>query len=191
MNVDIYKLKREVENALMERNRCIYAINKAQGKKYFLLREKFKVINEKYWFLQEKLDYYESSLIASSDELDIKRFGNNIEAMYDIYLKDQGIKVGHIDYRGYHISNITGDIGYVIDCRFNGHNYAYKALCLLSDYLNRNNINDFYISVFSDNIPSIKTIEKYGGVIIRKDNRISTYQCITKQINIEKKTSVY
>ena len=186
MNVDIYKLRREVEKALIEKNKCVYQINKSQGTKYFLLREKFKAINEKYWLLQELLDYYESNLIASSDELDIKRFGNDIEAMYGIYLKNQGIKIGHIDYRGYHTSPITGDIGYVIDYRFNGHNYAYKALCLLADYLSRNNISDFYISVFSDNIPSIKTIEKYGGVIIRKDNRISTYECITKRINNEK-----
>lgn len=186
MNVDIYKLRREVEKALMEKNKCIYDINKSQGKKYFLLREKFKAINEKYWLLQEKLDYYESNLVATSDELDIKRFGNELESMYGIYLKDQGIKIGHIDYRGHHTSPITGDIGYVIDYRFKGHNYAYKALCLLADYLNRNNISDFYISVLSDNIPSIKTIEKYGGVIIRKDNRISTYECITKRINNEK-----
>ena len=184
--MNIERLRKEVEEVLIEKNKCIQGINHAKGKKYWLLREKFNALNEKYWLLQEKLDYYDSHLIASSEELDIKRFGNEIESIYNIYLKGQYLKIGHIDYRGYHFSPITGDVGYVIDYRFNGHNYAYKALCLLSDYLKKNNIPDFYVSVFYDNIPSIKTIQKYGGQIIWQDNRIATYDCLTRRINNEK-----
>lgn len=186
MNVDIYKLKRDVEKALIEKMRCLHCINKATGKKYLLLREKFKVLNEKYWLLQEKLDYYQSNLVIDSDELEIKRYGNELENMYGIYLKGQPIKIGHIDYRGYHDSIISGDIGYVIDSRFNGNNYAYKALCLLSNYLYLNNVDDFYISVFKDNIPSNKIINKYGGAIIREDDKLCTYQCDTRRIINEK-----
>lgn len=186
MNVDINKLRRQVDIAFMEKAKCVQQINKSTGKRYELYREKFRVLNEKYWLLQEKLDYYESSLIAENDEIEIKRFGNELEGMYGIYLKGQGIKIGHIDYRGYHASLITGDIGYIIDFKYHGHNYAYKALCMLSDYLYKNGVSDFYISVFTDNIPSVKTIEKYGGRIIRIDDRLTTYQCDTRLLKKER-----
>ena len=185
MNVNIEKLRMEVEKAILDKEKCVREINRSTGKRYELFREKFKVLNEKYWFLQEKLDYYESTLIACDDEIEIKRFGPNIDNMYGIYLKGEGIKVGHIDYRGYHNSSLVGDVGYVIDKRYSGNNYAYKALCLLSEYLFQNNIPDFYISVFLNNTPSlkiiIKTILNYGGNIFEMNDNIVTFKCFTRE----------
>ena len=181
MNMDVENLRRKLEKITKEKETCAKKINKSIGEKYQLLREKYKLLNEEYWLVRDKLDYYESSLIASNDEIEIKRFGNEIESIYWIYLKDLKTKIGHIYYEGYHNSIIVGDIGYVIDSRFNGHNYAYKALCLLSSYLYENGISDFYISVFHGNTPSIKTIEKYGGTIIHQDKSLTTYKCETRE----------
>lgn len=179
--MDIEKLVNQVIKAFNNRQSCINKLKVATGQKNALLRQKLKVLDEKYWLLQEKLTYYQSNLINSDDEIEIKRFGDEIRNKYGIYLKNEGIKIGHIDYEGYHASIIFGDIGYVIDYRFNGHHYAYKALCLLSSYLYDQGINDFYISAFNDNIPSIKTIMRYGGNIIRKEGRIVTFQCETRK----------
>ena len=187
MNVNIEKLRNDVDRAFEAKTKCVRQINKSTGKKYELYREKFKVLNEKYWLLQEKLDYYESEFVAGDDEIEIKRFGDSLENMYGIYLKDQGIKVGHIDYRGYHSSTLTGDVGYMVDSRFNGHNYAYKSMCLLSDFLHKNNIPDFYISVFVNNIPSLKIILKaimnFGGSVVEINDNMVTFKCITKELN--------
>lgn len=189
----VEKLRKDVEKAIIAKAKCAKQINNSTGKKYELYRQKFKVLNEKYWLLQEKLDYYESNFIVGDNEIELKCFGNSIENMYGIYLKGEGIKVGHIDYRGYHDSDICGDIGYVIDANFNGHNYAYKALCLLSSYLYQNHIPDFYISVFVNNRASLKTIIKtimnYGGDIIGVNGDIVTFMCLTRELDKMKKTS--
>ena len=186
MNISINKLREEVEKALLEKDRCLKQMSTSTGKKYELYKEKFNAINEKYWLLQEKLDYYESDTIGTDDEIVLKRFTKNIDDMYSIYLKDEVIKIGHIDYRGYHDSSITGDISYVIDSNYRGHNYAYKALVLLSDYLYKNNIPDFYISVFLDNVASLKIILKaitsYGGDIVSLNGNMITFICETKKI---------
>ncbi len=187
MDINIDKLRNEVKKALLEKEKCMEQINNSTGEKYELLREKLKVLNEKYWLLQEKLDYFESETIGYDDEIVLKKFSSNIDTMYSIYLKKDIIKIGHIDYQGYHDSKITGDIGYVIDSNYRGHNYAYKALVLLSDYLYKNNIPDFYISVFVDNKPSLKTIIKaimnYGGDIVSLNGDMVTFMCETKKID--------
>ena len=192
MNVDIDKLRNDLEKTMLEKTECAKEINCSTGKKYELLRKKYNTLNEKYWLLQEKLDYYDSDFIGSDGEIEIKRFGNSLENMYGIYLKDSGIKIGHIDYRGYHDSVVFGDIGYVVDAKYNGHNYAYKALVLLSDYLSQNDIPDFLISAFIDNIPSLKTILKtimnYGGDIIGIYENMVSFRCMTREKNKTKRT---
>ena len=189
MNLD--KLRKSIEKVSLEKEKCSRQINKSTGEKYELYREKFKTLNEKYWLLQEELDYYESNYVASDDEIELKCFGNTLENMYFIYLKGEGIKVGHIDYRGYHDSLICGDVGYVIDARYNGHNYAYKSLKLLSNYLYQKGIPDFYISVFVDNKTSLKIILKsiinYGGDIIGINGNMVTFKCLTKESDKIKK----
>ncbi len=191
MEVNLDKLRKQVEKASIAKAKCVYNINHSTGEKYLLYREKFKILNEKYWLLQEKLDYYESNYIIGDNELEIKRFGNSLENMYSIYLRNQGIKVGYIDYRGYHFSSLVGDIGYVIDMQYQGHNYAAKALELLSYYLYENSIPDFYISVFTDNTPSLKiilrTIFAHGGDIVENNGKIITFKCMTKKIDDNKK----
>ena len=182
MKDDIERLKLRVSKAFIERQKCMQFLMRSAGNENLVYRKKFNILNEKYWILQEKLDYFESEFIAADDEIEIKRLGNELCNMYNIYLKKNKLKVGHIDYRGYHDSVISGDVGYVIDYRYRGNNYAYKALCLFSNYLYDNNIPDFYISVFHDNIPSIKTIHKYGGgMIIKEDDKITTYECETRK----------
>ena len=182
MKDDIERLQVRVNKAFALRQKCMQDMMKYTSENDSLYIKKINALNEKYYLLNEKLDYLKSEFIASDNEIEIKRFGNNVCNRYNIYIKGKGLKVGYIDYRGYHNSIVLGDIGYVIDYRYRGNNYAYKALCLLSNYLYENNIPDFYISVFHDNIPSIKTIRKYGGgMIIKKDNMITTYQCETRE----------
>ena len=176
---EIERLKIRVDKAFATRQKSLKSLAKSTGSNRGVNMKKFQILNEKYWLLEERLEYLDSYLVASDDEIEIKTNNRNLDCMYGIFLKSNGLKIGHIDYRGYHDSIISGDIGYVIDSKYNGHNYAYKALCLLSGYLNKNNITDFYISVFKDNYPSMKIIEKYGGSIIYEDDMIITYQCDT------------
>ena len=190
MDVDINKLRNQVEKALEAKAKCVSRINHSTGQKYLMYREKFKILNENYWRLQEKLDYYQSNYVTGNDEIEIKRYGDSLQNMYSIYLKDEKVKVGYMDYRGYHFSNLVGDVGYVVDSRYQGNNYAYKALVLLSSYLYENNIPDFYISVFLDNLASLKiilrTVLSYGGDILEVNGNMVTFKCFTRSLDNNK-----
>ena len=185
--VNMEKLRDQVKKALDVKSKCLENLKNAKKENYPILRAKFDMANEKYWILQEKFDYLSSNYVAGDNEIEIKRFGDTIENMYDIYLKDKGIKIGHIDYRGYHFSDITGDIGYVIDSRYKGHNYGYKSLSLLVNYLYQHNIPDFYISVYVDNIPSLKivlrAIMNFGGEVVKLNGNMVTFECKTNVKN--------
>lgn len=98
----------------------------------------------------------------------------------NIYLHNQPIEVGKIEYRGYHCSEYIGDIGYVIKDDYRNHGYATEALSLLSEKLYEDGITDFWISVQSENVSSIKVIEKNGGKLLRSDRDPFLYVVPTK-----------
>ena len=197
------KLRRDVSKAWDDRTICVRELCNSYGKKRELLDKKYKIVSEKCWLLQEKLDYYESDLIASDDKIEIRKYRNKLEFFRDeisnnssnsvdydcgIYLYGKPIKIGHIIYRASlqedHYSKECGNIGYTIYKQYEGNGYAFKSLVLLSDYLFKNNIHNYYISVDLNNIASLKTVLKailiYGGNIVSLDGNISMWQCNTK-----------
>lgn len=110
-----------------------------------------------------------------------------IKRTYDICLCANKKVIGIIKYSGYHNDKYLGDIGYRIASRFRGNNYSYQALCLLGELLKENGINDFWISAEKENIPSIKVIEKYGGIPIFENSRIKCY-CAKTFIDSKKRS---
>lgn len=56
-----------------------------------------------------------------------------------------------------------GNIGYEIDEEYRGHNYAYEATKLVIEIAKMHNMSRLYFSCDSNNIASIKTIEKLGA----------------------------
>ena len=100
--------------------------------------------------------------VTEDNEIELRTENDNIINFYDIYLKDIDKCVGYIKYRG--------------------HNYAYKALILLSQHLNEFGIEDFWITCDIDNIPSKKTIEKYAQIYPKElGDNILRYECPTME----------
>ena len=129
--------------------------------------------------------YWHKPPIKTDGIIDLRKkvqYGHNIKVKYEIYLHNEKTQVGNIVYRGYHTSHLFGDIEYDINKEFRGNNYAYRALCLLSDLLKENDVEDFWISAYNDNISSLKTIKKYGGKVIQ-NNCYTMYQSKTRTIN--------
>jgi len=114
--------------------------------------------------------------------------GNGITGNYTIVLCDFSIAVGRIEYRGYHESYYIGDIGYLINPEYRGHNYAYQALCLLGEHLKENGIDDFWICTTIDNKASMRIITKYGGTLINECCGNIYYTANTRVRNGEDKT---
>ena len=143
--------------------------------------------------VNSRIDYL-GPIVATSiiddGEIELKTTGdtNSPWNEYLIYLKGTQTCVGNITYRGYHISDYFGDIGYNIGEEFNGNGYAYKALCLVSNILAEKNIPDFWITCSDSNVASLKTIRKYGEIHEEtKDNHLMFFECGTRVLS--KKTT--
>ena len=116
--------------------------------------------------------------------IDLRCFSENGKS-FSIFLSGTSEEIGTIDYRDYHVGKLLGDIGYTIFPEYQGHGYAYHALCLLSDILYSKGIPDFWVSTKEDNIPSLKTILKYGGILINQNKDILCYECQTRKLTKE------
>lgn len=116
-------------------------------------------------FLYDKEIYLK--LVKTNEE--DKEKGYVPSYIFRICLLD-GTIVGTCDLRiGYNENTYYGgNIGYMVHERFRGHNYAAKATKLLFELARRHNMEYLYITTTPENIPSIKTCEKVGGIFIEK-----------------------
>lgn len=115
-----------------------------------------------------KAEMSEWNLVCSNENIDLYKVSEGIDGTYFIYLHDTAEEAGVISYNPKYSNSIYGDISYSIYDDYQGHSYAFQALCMLSNYLEKNNIESIRISARKDNIPSIKTIQKYEKI---NDNR--------------------
>ena len=126
------------------------------------------------------------SPVIVGERIGLKNLSDSICYEYLITLNDTNEIIGNITYRGHHVSDFLGDVGFNVGEKYRGNGYAYEALQLLSSYLFEHGIKDFWISAYATNIPSAKTIRKYGGKNISKYDGILLYECETRQIINEK-----
>ncbi len=136
------------------------------------------------WKQQDELNkkvYFLKPPVGCNDKVDLRtKDGRN----YEIYLHETEILVGNVEYRGYHVSEFLGDVGGYIEEEYRGHHYIYEALCVLGEILNEQGVNDFWVTTFEENIPSKKSIERFGGQLLSSDNNppgVLLYECLTKK----------
>lgn len=135
--------------------------------------------------IMSNLRIYEQKPDLSDGEIDIYLNSNEGDISFRgiIYLHDTSLEVGVIDYRGPCDSKWLGDIGYTINEEYRGNNYAYKALELISPVIASKGIDKVIITTYANNIPSVKTIEKFGGVLTDTINQdVLSYTCEIKPI---------
>ena len=183
---EIYNKLRETDDSGIS----LYLNNKIQElmKKELKIRELIFEIDMLINQISETI-YFKVPPVAYNDIIDLRRTKDySIENMYCddtvgqyyIYLHNTKTCVGSVDYRGYHVHEYFGDAGGFVDYEYRGNGYLYQALTLLRKMLNENKVEDFWVSANQDNIPSIKTIEKLGGILLKKSNEIFLYKVKTK-----------
>ena len=145
---------------------------------------------EKYLELYSELDNVEKEIISlispiiAGSRVNLKKINDDLLGEYKIVLTDTNEIIGKIEYRGYHISKSSGDIGYSIEEEYRGNNYAYEALELLSEILFNNRIDSFWICASKKNYPSVNTLLKYGGDIKNdRGNEVFFVECETIKYN--------
>ena len=144
--------------------------------------EKFR-IQTSLGSVNSNLRVYESKPDLTDEEIDIYISESNKSFKGIIYLHNTGIEIGDIEYRHQCDSKWLADIGYNISPSYRGNNYAYKALKLIEPLIAQIGVKSVTITVREDNIASIKTIEKFGGVlteIVHGD--VLSYTCEIKPI---------
>lgn len=126
--------------------------------------EKFR-IQTSIGSVESNLRIFESTPDLTDGEIDIYINEEGDSFRGSIYLHGTGIEVGTIDYRHKCTSEWLADIGYTIDPSHRGNNYSYKALKLIEPLIAKKGVEIITITVQDKNIASIKTIEKFGGVL--------------------------
>ena len=118
--------------------------------------------------------------ILEDEEIELRTLNENIINTYDIYVKETNECAGYVKYRGYNYDNFLGDMGAIIYPKYRGHNYTYKAIILISQLLNENGIDKYWLTCNKDNIPSKTTIEKLTDSLPEeiKEN-VLRYECQT------------
>lgn len=101
------------------------------------------------------------NLISNNEEIDLYKVDDDIAGTYFIYIHNTTEEVGFITYDPKYSKSIYGDISYTIYDDYQGNGYAFKALCILSKFLKENNVEIIRLSTQKNNIPSVRTIEKY------------------------------
>lgn len=113
----------------------------------------------------------------SDSEIELYKTIKEQEINYIIKLSKSDECIGFIDYRKENFG-ILGNIGYGIKPEYRGKNYALKALNLVTPDLLNEGVEEVIITAKKDNIPSIKIIENFGGVLINSEDDILIYKCI-------------
>ena len=150
-----------------------------------LIYENEKKIASAYMLLceidqQTKLTY---PPIKTGEFVDLRTNGKQTE--YFIFLHDQPVEVGSIQYRTYHADERLGDVGYHINYEYRDNGYATEALSLLSEKLYEDKVPDMWITVKDSNHKSIRVIEKNGGNILNKNKGVILYKVPTKSRKLD------
>lgn len=158
---------------------------------YSLEGDRIKLIEEKHDIrlkIKELLTN-PSFTILTDNKIDLHSTFSNIingDHDYNIYLHDTNEHIGNISFRGTlkgkPYEGYDGNIGYIIDEKYQGKGYALSALKLMTDKLYKEGIEEIFIATYKTNVPSIKTIEKFGGVLMNKysTKNINLYRCDLK-----------
>ena len=123
-----------------------------------LKEEYFKIVDE--LEVIKKADYSDGELDLLINEH--KGNGTN-DVWYDIRLTNTPVYIGEIRVTYCNPIRFLGDVGYELKKEYRGHGYMLKALNVLKEPLIERGLIHPKFTVFPSNIPSVKTIEHFGG----------------------------
>ena len=126
---------------------------------------RYNELSRKSRALREEIRFMDYKLIATDYEIDI------YEVPVERYVKYYWItphnlfeEIGFVKIcYGAAAKQRMGNIGYEIKEAYRGKGYAYRALEMLVDEMLSRNLDAPTLAAFPSNIPSVHTIEKFGG----------------------------
>ncbi len=121
----------------------------------------------------KKADYSDGEL-----DLVVNEHKSNGErnVYYDIRLTDDLSYIGEIRVTYVNHDRFFGDIGYELVPKYRGNGYMLQALNILKEPLIERGLTKPILTVFPDNIASVKTIQRFGGEKIDSTGFYDIYQ---------------
>ena len=121
--------------------------------------------------LENELTLASSMLVAGDDELDIyELYKCRDHYIYYVVLHDTPTIVGYVGVDYSDGPHVIGNVGYEVFKKYRGNGYAKKALELLCDVFFQRGMDLSILVVHPGNVPSVKTAEAFGGVLVKSSN---------------------
>lgn len=166
-DLEIYKLKYKIEQLEKVKSKYEELLEKQEGSDYktrLMITGLERNISKR----KIRLSILKQDDLLKDEEIALINKDDSLEGKYSIYRVEDGQRMGYITYSPEDEEDI-GSIGYSIMNPFRGHEYAYKSLKLLSGYLSVHGISSITIAAIDENIPSVKTMEKFRKDVESKD----------------------
>jgi len=129
--------------------------------------------------------------IVSNQDIDIYldvELSTKEEKNYFIAIHNTLDKIGYVRVTLENVTSYLGNIGYRLDKKFRGNGYMLQALNLLKPTMIEEGLTKPKITVYPNNISSVKTIEKFGGKLIPKENDIVGWD--TYEVNLSEEEKI-
>lgn len=166
-NQELKKVETEIEQLTIQYQLLENKLDKTKNE-----IEKLYEIYEKVYYLHQKLMLLKGP-VYSNEKIDlyyIEKESNSKEEKYYINVHGTNKLIGYIRITLKSFNPYLGNIGYEINKEHRGHKYALQALELLRKPMITKGLTNIIITTYPDNLPSIKTIENFGGVLVKEAN---------------------
>lgn len=138
------------------------------------ISETYEEINQ----IHGEIHLIDKDLVASSEIVDIYLEEGSIEKGYGyfaIFLHGTSTRIGHVRLNS-RPDNCYGNIGYGLGEGYRGHRFMLQSLELLKETMLKMKIIKPILTVEPDNMASVRTIQNFGGVLIRENSDYDTYE---------------
>lgn len=186
--VNIEKLKEALEK--LEKKRMIMDYTEGvwdvgSRSEYEALLEEMRVIKRK--ILALKSPNYSNGLLDLYIDDEAQKIGRNCEN-YNIALAGTGEIIGYIRVTYDDMSdNFLGNIGFKLSRQYRGNGYMLQALELLNKTMLDKGLKKPIITVEAWNKASVRTIEKFGGKKLDKDEWYDSYEVDLCEVTYRRK----
>lgn len=156
--MDKEQLKQELTEKLKQIREQIVEVRHSDETSNEVLWNKLDKLHEEYLKISDNLYFLDCQISIGNEVVDLyKKEADYLYGDYTICLHNTQTIVGSITYRP---DGHMGNIGYTIKNSYRGNNYAYHAASVLLNFLKEHDITECSIWAYSDNTPSIRTMEK-------------------------------
>jgi len=178
-------------------------VKELENKRLELLLKRKDYSKEEFSKLIPEINKLLTEIIKLKDEIELLKGPILSNSVIDIYFEEESSdketsfyyltisgekqKIGRININWELYDYMLGNIGAELDKEYRGNRYTLQALDLLKDLMIDKGLTKPIITARPDNIPSIKTIQNFGGKLIDQESELNIYEVDLLENNVPRK----